>query len=334
MVPLLGQMPQEEIKIIGSDLGDPISGKILRRTSFLAGNVNLDNQSLIILDGDILDLKELTGEVVHGILGIGSFGAYGLKLDYNRQVIELIKPASLKIHKNTVILPIRIEESNAYLDVEADIHPGKKQTLSLLIDTGASLSVLINTSSADSTLFPPKLVTGTFGYGLGGYLFGYVGRSDFINLGPYSIPNVITHFQTITSDSSYINLPVREGILGNGILENFTLTIVNSKKELHLQPIKKPKKRPAYDRSGMRLIRDGENLSNFRVQHIVKNSPADRADIRIGDELLKIRSIPVSLKSLSQTEKLLRGRVGKKIRVSIKRNEEVIKTQFLLEDLI
>ncbi len=334
MIPLLGQAPQEEILILGSDLKSPITGRIMRGTSLLAGNVDLENQSLIVLYGELMDFKELTGEDVHGILGIGSFGAYALEVDYNRQQIRLMKPSSIKIHKNTTVLPIRVEKSKAYLDVEANIHPGRTQNLSLLIDTGASLSLLVTSSASDSTLFPPKLVTGTFGYGLGGYLLGYVGRSDVINLGPYELPNIITHFQIVTDDSTFKNLPFREGIIGNGVLERYTFTILFNKRELHLRPTKKTKKRPPYDRSGMSLVRDGENLDRFRVQHIVDGSPAYRADIRVGDEILFFRGVPVSFRSLTQTEKVLRGREGKKIKVSIKRNEEVIKKEFTLEKII
>ncbi len=334
LVPLLGQVPQEEIQLIGSDLGRPITGKIMRRTTLKIGSVNLENQSLIVINDNVLDLNGLTGEKIQGIFGVGAFGAYALKIDYKRHLIELLDPESVVVNKRTVLLPIRVEKSKAYLDVIADIHPGRKQKLSLLIDTGASLSLLINTPSSDSTLFPPKLVSGTFGYGLGGYLLGYVGRSDHIMLGPFDIPDVITHFHTIPRDTFYRKLPSREGILGNGILDNYTFIINFSKRELLLKPTKKKRKQHPYDRSGMRLIRDGQNLNKIKVHHIVANSPADRAGVRIGDEILNVQGIPISFKGLSQTEKSFRSRVGKKIRVKLMRKGEVIKTHFSLEKLI
>ena len=143
LVPLLGQLPQEEIQIIGSDLGRPVTGRIMRRTALEVGTVTLENQSLIIIDDDVLDLNRLTGEKIQGIFGIGSFGAYALKIDYKRQLIELLDPASIVLSKRTAVLPIRVEKSKAYVEVGSEIHPGRKQKLSLLIDTGASLSVLI-----------------------------------------------------------------------------------------------------------------------------------------------------------------------------------------------
>lgn len=333
-IPFLGQLPEEEIKIIGSDLSKPVAGRIMRRTMLNVGDVRLENQSLILLEKGVLDLNLLTDEPIHGILGIGSFGAYGVKIDYQKRSIELLDSESITRHKKGAIIPIRVEKSKAYIDVITNFYPGKTQALSLLIDTGASLSMLVHTAKADTTLFPPKVVTGTFGYGLGGFLIGYVGRSDKINFGPFDLTDVITHFQILSEDNSSENVPIREGIIGNGILEQFSVIIDFKQKELHLRQTQKRRRPSPYDRSGIRLIKDGERLNRLRVQHIVEGSSADLAGIQVGDELLKVGFLPISLRSISSIETMFRRRVGKKIRLKLDRNGLEYESVITLKDLI
>ncbi|MFK8057017.1 MAG: aspartyl protease family protein [Saprospiraceae bacterium] len=327
-IPFLGQLPEEEIQIVGSDLSIPITGHIMRRTSLSVGEVDLENQSLILLDGGILDLNVLTGEDIHGILGIGAFGAYAVKINYQTGTIELFEAESFRPSKKAITVPIRVEKSKAYVDIEAEIHPGKTQQLSLLLDSGASLSMLIHVAQADSTLFPPRLVTGTFGYGLGGYLEGYVGRSDFVHVGPIDLPGIITHFQVLSDVNTLADIPTREGIIGNGILDRFTVIIDFPSKELHLVPIRHRQRRAKYDRSGLRLVRDGAKLDELRVQHIVKGSPADLAGISVGDELLKVGIYPIKMKSLSGIESMLRGKVGRSVRLLMR--SDAVETQKII----
>jgi len=333
-IPFLGQLPEEEIQIIGSDLTTPMTGRLMRRTSINIGEVTLENQSLILLDGNSLNLDVLTGEPIHGILGVGAFGAYGVKINYKLERIELLEHEAIRPSKKSTIHPIRIEQSKAYFDVEANILPGVAQKLSLLLDTGASLSMLVHTSRADTTLFPKKLVSGTFGYGLGGYLVGYVGRSDLVKLGPTELPDVVTHFQTTRDSNFFEDIPTREGIIGNGILDHFTILIDFTRSELHLQQVKKPKKKLAYDRSGMHLVRDGEKLNKIRVQHVSAGSPAYHAQVREGDEIIKIGGFPVGIRSLGGIENLLRGKVGKLVKLTIRRNDLVIQKSIRLKELI
>lgn len=333
-IPLLGQVPEEKILLVGSDLSQPITGRIMRSTLLRVGEIDLQNQSIILIEEKVIDLDALIGEPVQGILGIGSFGAYALKIDYEAGLIDLLDPKRIRTNEKDISVPIRVEEAKAFINVEAKIHEGKTQTLSLLLDTGASLSLLIQTDTADTTLLPPKTVTGVFGYGLGGYLNGYVGRSDVVTIGAFELPDIITHFQIFPTNEVFLNLPYREGIIGNGILDRFIVTIDFSNKILRLHPTKKSKRKAKYDRSGIRLVRDGTQLNKFRVQHVVANSPADRAGINVGDELLKVNRIPIAFRTLPGIENILRRKIGRKIRLTLLTDEGEVKKVIQLEELI
>jgi hypothetical protein len=283
------------------------------------GDVRLTNQSLILLTTDILDLHALTGESVSGILGIGAFGAYCMRIDYQREEIELIVSGDFIPRRKATVLPLRVDKSKAFLTVDAQVHPESNEKLSLLIDTGASLAMLLHTSPADSSIYPPKIVTGTFGYGLGGYLQGFVGRSDQVMLGPYTLPDVITLFQIIPDSLLTESLTYRQGILGNEVLDRFTVTIDFARKNLHLLPTRKLHKRKRYDRSGMRLVKDGPYMNTVLIQHVVSESPAGEAGLRAGDRIVRIGGLPAKWQSLQNIERRLRGRIGKRIRIVAER---------------
>ena len=192
----------------------------------------------------------------------------------------------------------------------------------------------MHAARTDSLLYPPQLIIGQIGYGLGGSLYGYVGRSDTLGLGPFALPDVVTHFQTLEADELRSELAPRRGIIGNRLLERFLVTIDYPRRQLLLRPTRRFDKRHAYDRSGLRLVSDGPNLEYVRVQLVVDGSPAAAAGIRIGDRISAINGAPVRLTGLGGCKRRLRRKPGRRVRLRVMRGNQPVTVSFRLRELI
>jgi C-terminal processing protease CtpA/Prc len=126
----------------------------------------------------------------------------------------------------------------------------------------------------------------------------------------------------------------RNGIIGNQLLDRFTLIIDYIHNRVFVQPNPYFKKKFEFDRSGLFITASGAGLSKFIVFVVVPSSPAAKAGIVSGDEIKSINGVPASFFKLQDLMYKFRGKVGKKINMVILRNGERIRMELRLEDLI
>ena len=170
--------------------------------------------------------------------------------------------------------------------------------------------------------------------GFGGTIEGVVGRIRDVEIGRHRLPLPVCNFQELIqmSDSSFIN--GRNGLLGSEILSRFNMIIDFNKEKLYLQPNRYFPVAFSYDRSGITLIASGVDLKKFLVQDVLENSPAYEAGVRSGDEITKINDFPSRFFTLSAINSKLQAKVGKTVRLTLRRNGEKIKVQLKLRELI
>lgn len=231
-------------------------------------------------------------------------------------------------------IPVTYERSKPYL--EAQVVTGGKDTsvLKFLIDTGAALSLLINTESREDLALPEQVVPSNLGAGLGGFLVGYKGRVSRLSFPPYEFSEVVTSFQDLPLRLDSLQSDQRNGIIGNEILRRFTVIFDYIGERMYLAPNKAYDEEFVYDRSGLLIIAAGPNLSEFIIYSVLERSPASEAGLQPGDRILSINFVPKSFLSLEGIIDRLQKRPGKRIRISVNREGERLSKTFLLRDLI
>lgn len=327
---------ERTFRIVGADLKSDLIAYLAKSIDLKISKFKAYDQNILVLSENYLKFEEFAGLKVDGILGADIFKNFVVKVNYKKQVITLYEPMAFEPPGDDYIeIPIQVMSNKPYIVASTQLRDtSSNTTIKLLLDTGAGLPLLLHTNTHPDLKLPPAVVPGNIGIGLGGFLEGYLGRVSKLNFSSFELNNVVSNFQEVVHnrDTTYLN--GRNGILGNQILNRFTFIIDYYQNKLYLKPHKNWDRGFKYDRSGLVITASGPELKYFSIQSIVPGSPADLAGLKKGDEIKKINMFPVGFHNLSSITRKLQGRVGKKIRLVVRRKGQKMKFKFRLKDLI
>lgn len=332
---LMGVAYEKRFSILGADMSTELYAYLVRNVDLKIGNFMARKRPLLVLEEDYFNFENFAGVQIQGILGADFFHRYVVEIDYRKEVIKLHKPglfelpdegfqkANLEIHRNKPYIfgPLTFRQDTTI--------SGK-----YLLDTGAGLPLLLYTETHPFLHVPPNVILSNIGMGLGGYLQGYLGRIDALEINRFRFTGIITSFQELLPDvdSSYLN--GRNGLIGNELLKRFHLIIDYPREVVYFKPEKNFDKAFRYDRSGMVITASGPQLNTYLVNYVLPGSPADEAGVQVGDEILRINWLPASFFSLSNITDKFKKRVGKKFCLKLIRDGEKVKVTFRLRELI
>jgi len=321
------------IPLYGSDLTQQIFAFISRNARLNIADELLVQSNVLVLEEDFLQLDEMLGLQIHGILGSNVFNRYVLHINNKRNYIEFIKKEHFHPDEDYHQIPITIVKNKPYLSTTVRTGGTVDRELKFLIDSGSAIPLLIYNNTMDHLELPETLIPGNLGVGLGGTLTGHLGQIDLFQFGEFEFPNIVTSFQELEIDSIghlYLN---RNGLTGNSLLSRFDVYIDYPGATMYVKPNKKYNAQFRVDRSGLILIATGPDFNRIIVQKVIPGSPADDAGILAGDVIHKFNFWPVFFYSLNSINYKLSGKEGKKIRLKLIRNDRKIKRTFRLHSL-
>ncbi len=323
-----------EFPLLGADMKTKLIAYLARGIDLQVGDMLASQRSILVLGDDYFRFNELAGIEVHGILGADLLRRFVVRINYTKRVLTFFDPGHFPVPHRSTAIPIDIFRNKPYLVVDAGQQGQELDSLKMLVDTGASLGMLLHTNTLPGFEKPSNVVPGNIGLGLGGFLEGYNGRMDRLDIGPFTMQGVVTNFQDSmpTLGSEYVNQ--RNGIVGNQVLERFTVTFDYIREILYLQPNKYFKEKFRFDKSGLALVASGSKLTDIIVFNIIPGSPADLAGMQPGDQIKSINGVTTRLLNLGEVTYRMSGRSGKQIKLGILRNGEKLKVSFRLKDLI
>lgn len=325
----------KKIKLYGSDLSDEVTAYVCNGTYLQFLNSRSVRHNILVLENDFVHLDEYIGTRVDGILGAEFFKGLIIKIDYKKFELVLIDPSKFNKSrvKNYEVLDIEIINSKPYLKSVTEVKAGLKVKTRLLIDTGAALTALFH-HNTDSLLNTSGLIVkGSLGKGLGGDIEGFSGRIHRLQIGQFNFNNLLSSFQEIDSLLLGPEKVVRNGLIGNMLLERFEVFIDFHEAKLYLKAKKNYNKDFEYDKSGMTVFAYGNTLNKYYVRYVTENSPASDADIRPGDIILKIGLFSYKWYSLRQLNGVFSSRNGRRVKLKLKRGDEILIKELVLRDL-
>lgn len=324
-----------KIPLLGADLSEQLYAYVAHGVSLNINGALASNRTILVLEDDYINFQEFAGINVNGIIGSDIFRRFVVRINYKQRIISLFNPASFKTPgKNFTAIPLLIDKFKPHITSSTAIIPDKPMPLKLLIDTGASLALLLYTNTNHNLSLPPLYVKSRLGMGIGGFIEGFLGRISSLDLANLSIPNVIANFQDIPPHADSLWIQNRNGIIGNQILSRFHIIIDYPNELLYLQPNSRLQKVFLSEKSGLTITASGKKLDVFTVHDIIPNSPADIAGIKTGDVIAAVNGSAAAFHSLEQITNKFYRKAGKKINLVIIRNGSKMKTSFLLREML
>ena len=118
-----------------------------------------------------------------------------------------------------------IEDTKPFILTPISIDPNNILTAKLLVDTGASHSLLLEPTSDKRIVVPQSRVRTVLGRAIGGIITGKTGRIETLEFGKFSLHNVLTNFPDSNSylDTLKHSITFRNGSVGGEILSRFTV---------------------------------------------------------------------------------------------------------------
>ena len=331
---------QKRYTLYGADMQEELYAYLSKNISLQMGDLQATHRSILILEEDYFRFEEYSGLQIHGILGADFLKRFTLQIDYQKQMVTFFSPVyfknKVKINKDNVdILPFTLIKSKPYIRCTTHLYGEEINTLNYLIDTGAGLSLLLYTSIDSLKNAQVKMLNSPIGLGLGGKLEGYVGRIKSFQFASKSFPELITKFQQKPIFFDSLMITPRDGIIGNNILSAFSKVIFdyNTSNIIVSKNPKKVKQRP-YDRSGLIIGASGDNLNIFTILRIIENTPAFKSGLQIGDKIKKINGLSTGILSLDMINNKFSGSIGKKMKLTIQRDNQFLEFELQLEDII
>lgn len=312
--------------------------------AYVTNNVTLDmpgvhgqGHAMLVLEKDYLELRNYLGTDVHGILGYELFSRFIVKIDYERKVLTLMQPERFKPSKKHTWLPITVEDTKPYIIVGLQMNDTTSLSAKLLVDSGASHGIFLETESNPKITIPEKHVSTVIGRGLGGEITGKIGRIKALEIGNYIVPGVIANFpdpSTYTDTLKTSPTVFRNGSLGGEMLSRFTVVFNFPGERIYLKKNSSLKKEFYFNLSGLTIRARGARLRNFEISDVRGNSSAAQADIRKGDKIITVNGMIASDLDLNMINGFLNSKPGKKITLQIQRDGVKVKKEFRLENII
>lgn len=317
------------------------AGHVRELNAYLASNVSLSmpgingrGQSLIVLEEDYLELRNHLGVDVHGIIGYEFFNHFVVMIDYDRNLITVYDPEVFRPRRKHTAIPIEIDQGRPYISATIAQYNGTVIDTKLLLDSGASHGVLLETDTEPDIFLPDKRLKTVIGWGLGGELSGFLGRINHLRLDKFEFRDVLVSFAEDYSSEEISQLTGRNGSIGGDLLSRFTITFDYNAGMLYLRKNRTFGYPFEFNLGGIDLVAFGPNYASFRIVNVIMNSPAWEAGIQVGDVILSVNGKTNSNLTLSEINTILRTGPGSRINIELIRNNEVIKTSFKLKRLI
>ncbi len=322
------------IPLVGADGDREIIAYVANGISLKLPGVVGQGQALLVLEEDYLQLKNYLGTEVHGILGYELFNRFIVEIDYESRILTLHEPYSYKPKRKRTVIHLEVQDTKPYIHTNFQLQDGTTINAKLMLDTGASHSLLLDMDSHPELKLPEKVVRANLGRGLGGDINGYIGRIRSIEFGKYSFDNVITSWPDRGSFANILRRTGRQGTLGGGLLSRFTVVIDYFNGNLYYRKNRNFNNQFEFDMSGIEIRATGQKLNHFIISQLRKDSPATKVDLQLGDEIVAINGHLTKELTLGEVNSFFRSREGRKIRLELLRDDQKIVRKIRLERAI
>lgn len=356
----------ELIKIKGVGKNDLIDAYLAKKNTLTIKKITNIDFDILIVPNQQIDIVNITGIQINGILGASFFEPFLVEIDYVSKHIILYKNSEKSKRKLEKFqnAPIIFENRKPYINIPVVIEDQPRK-LKLLLDTGMADGLWLfenDTIKCNNNYFVDIL-----GFGLSGIVSGKRSKVKEIFLSDYVIKNALVSYP---DKEYYDGLRIsngRNGSLGGMFLKRFDWffdyknnVVYFKKNKLYDQPFE-------YNMSGLEIQHKGsqwvkyeitaqdrksnevdkvinlyEKVVNYKyelkpiyeIYAVRENSPAFKAGLKEGDQVIKINGKKAINLKIDYFNDLFISDEGKQITIVVNRKGKYLTFKFQLEKVI
>jgi predicted aspartyl protease len=290
------------------------------------GGLKMFQQKIVSLNLSPLNIYE--GRELQGILGYDFLSRFVFEIDYQKNIITFYEPKTFNYTRDGEVLEIELYGNTPHIKAVID---GEYEGL-FNLDTGSRKSLDLHAPFVEEHYLLkkyPKAIEAFGGAGIGGQTKSLQTRIKSIQIGNFLIQEPICGLSL--AEEGAFKSEKTQGNIGGGILKRFDVIFDYERKKIILEKNDSFAEKDELDKSGLLIAwKDGK----FLVQNIFEDSPAKKAKIEPGEEIISINNEPVSKYSLSQLRDILTGKDGTKIKLQLKKDDKLREVSFKLKSLI
>ena len=303
---------------------------VIKGVKLSIGDKKLANITLLSTDKPLEELDD--GRKVHGIIGYPILSRYIIEIDYSEHVLIFYNRNSYTYSGNGQTLPLDFISNLPISRATIIMYNDMAFEGDFLVDTGARSYMIISS---------PSVVQYNMAENIGNYynVRAKIGssqkRTKFRHGKLRSVEFAGHKFEhlpvALSSDSKgVLSLPDIDGIIGNRLLMRFKVIFDYQHGLIHLEPNDRLEESYELNASGFNInFRQGKPF----IKNLIDQSPADKAGLRNGDEIISING---KLVEVMLTDDIRQAFVkeGDKLEIVIQRNRKLKYTEFTLKSLI
>ena len=361
----------EKVFIRGLGVGTPVEAILSKKNEIRIKNVFGINQDVYVILDDTFKLSSKMGTTIHGITGYDLLKDVIVKINYETKKLTFYKPELYKEPKCSSCekLDIELYNNKPYINLQIRTDKTSEEIpVKMLIDSGGSDALWLFEGTEKNIKCPEKYFIDILGEGLSGTIYGKRSRVENVAIGKYMVEKPTASFLDSLSTYNARKYRERNGSIGGGILKRFKVWIDYPNKRLILKKTTSLKKGFYYNMSGLHVVYNGlelikeemdmpeknnykDNVSSnnvisfvtsyvykfkpsYKVERVVKDSPADKAGILEGDIIKKINGKNAHEYTLEFIADLFQTKPNKKITLVVERGVVELKYKFKLEQKI
>jgi len=313
-------------KFEAKGVGGSEDAGILELQSLQLGDLKMSQQKIVSLNLSPMNIYE--GREMDGILGYDFLSRFIFEIDYQNSRLTFYEPKSFNYSGKGEAVEIELYGNTPHIKAVVD---GKIEG-SFTLDTGSRKSLDLHAPFVKENGFLkryPDAIEAFGGAGIGGETKSLQTRINSIQIGNFTIKEPITGLSL--AEEGAFKSEKTQGNIGGAILKRFKVIFDYENKKVILEKNEYFNQKDEFDKSGLMILsKDGK----FLIQRIYAGSPAEKAKIEPGEEIISINGEPVAKYSLSQLRDILSGKDRTKIKLQLKKDNKVREVSFKLKSLI
>lgn len=295
-----------------SGVGNTTEGAAFTRVDTLAvGGALVRNPYMLVLP-IATGFGMAEGMRIDGMLGYKFLARFLTTVDYVGSKLTLAMPTSTAAAPaGATAIPFFIDGSIPRISVgvggvtaSAEVDTGNRGALEL-----SAPFLAANPSLASLAKTAPAVV----GFGVGGPAYARLGRVPTLQIGPFTLSNVVTSFAD-QSKGAFAD-PYNPANIGSTVWRRFTVTFDYGHQQLLLARSSEFDRPFSYDRSGLFLV---DSNDAYTVISVLAGSAAAAAGVAKGDVIVTVNGAPAASTSLAGLRALFSQAPGTAVHLRVR----------------